>query len=613
MPGYIQQNFVPIQPKQSQAVCTIIGVLAPSSTNIVPSVAMPINHQLPISGTNGNESRPLLDLSSTQPAHSSGNIVPQSQVLPSAIPQTASTAPVYSTVNMTTQSQLSSAVASQTTSSQPVQNSVNLIPENQLPTLTVASQTDVNQPLNSSVNMVPQDQLQTPPSPPIVTQTISSQPVQNSVNPQIDVNQPLNSSVNMAPHDQLQTPPWSPIVTQTTPSQPVQSPPNMVTHIQPLAPTAVISQTTSRSAAQSYVNMTPTNLLPTSSIASQAEFNTLPSRSVNMVMQGQLHTPSGIVSQTVSRPAVPVNNMVPQNTSQSSSSFLVRNTSTLQFDSSVNMVTQNQLPVPTTIFQTVSRPVTQSFINMLPQSQISTIVSASTPSVCSTVNQLPISASFTAGNASPFQGFHNMTTTQLPPTSTILSGSIGRQEQFPISIGPGIPDTNFEQRALFRAPAQVTSMGSSPFTAIRQDLGQVGASFETRRAPPIAGTEGNLNTNMLQASDAGFQMSSGLRDPSTISSSNMTSLSNPPAFPPFWNRWLPSPGLAALADAIDTVQREECTISDTNISNVQVYSLFTIYSEDSFYVSVVIFHLSHSAFTIAAPRYKLSSEIIITA
>jgi hypothetical protein len=460
-----------------------------------------------------------LDLSSTPTVLSSGNIVPQRQSS-AIVPQPESIPPVCSTVNISTQSLLSSAVISQTTSSQPV----NVIPQNQLPTSTITSQAKSNQSLNSSVNMVPQDWLQTPPA----------------------------------------------IVTQTTLSQSVQSSGNMVTQLNRLsAPTAIVPQAASRPAAQSYVNMIPQNLLPTLTIASQTESNPLLCSSVNMVTRNQLQPPSDMFSQTVSRPAaqIPVNMVLP-NVLLTSTSFVPRNTSTSLFDNSVNMVTQNQLPAPVTaVSWTAPRPAAQNFVNMLPQSQAPSSVSttAYTPPVISAATQLPISTSFASGIAamSPFQDPLNMMTQNQLHASTSLNtmtqnqlhasaGSMARQGQFSRSIG--VPDTNFEQLA-FRTPV-------------------------SRREPPMAGTDGNVDTSMLQASVTGFQMTnviSGLHDPSTASNSRITSLSNPPDFPASSYRWMQSPGLVTLVDAIDTVQRGDWIPTDANISNDQVYVVYRIF------------------------------------
>ena len=411
---------------------------------------------------------PALDLSSTPTVLSSRNILPQSQLLSSAIfPQTESTPPGCSTVDVATQSLLLSAVFSQTTSSQPV----NVIPQNQLPTATITFQTESNQSLNSSVNMAPQDRYQ-------------------------------------------QTPPA--IVTHTTSNQPVQSSGNMVTQNQLQPPSDKFSQTVSRSAAQIPVNMVLPNLLPTST------------------------------------------------------SFVPGHTSTSLFDNSVDMVTQNRLPAPVTAASwTAPRPAAQNFVNMLPQSQAPSTVSttAYTPPVISAATQLPISTSFASGNAamSPFQDPLNMMTQNQLLASTTASWSMPRQGQFSRSIG--VPDTNFEQLA-FHTPATVT--------AFEQYLGQLGATFEDQRAPPMAGTVENVDMSMLQASVTGCQMTnvfSDSHDSSTVSNSSMTSLSNPPALSASSYRGMHTRGLGALVDAIDTVQRQQhgkCIPTDANISNDQV-------------------------------------------
>jgi hypothetical protein len=225
------------------------------------------------------------------------------------------------------------------------------------------------------------------------------------------------------------------------------------------------------------------------------------------------------------------------------------------------MVTHNQLQAPVAaVSWTAPRPAAQNFVNMLPQSQVPSGVSttAYTPPVFSAATQLPISTSFASGNAamSPFQDPLNMMIQNQLHASTSLNtmtqnqlhasaGSMARQGQFSRSIG--VPGTNFEQLA-FRTPVP-------------------------RREPPMAGTDGNVDTSMLLASVTGLQMTnvvSGLHDPSAASNSRMTSLSNPPDFPASSYRWMQSPGLVTLVDAIDTVQRGDWIPTDANISNDQV-------------------------------------------
>ena len=444
---------------------------------------------------------------------------------PGAMPLDLSSTPtVLSSGNIVPQRQ-SSAIVPQTETTPPVCSTVNISTQSLLSSAVIFQNTS-SQP----VNVIPQNQLP--------TSTITSQAKSN---------QSLNSSVNMVPQDWLQTPPA--IVTQTTLSQSVQSSGNMVTQLNRLsAPTAIVPQAASRPAAQSYVNMIPQNLLPTLTIASQTESNPLLCSSVNMVTRNQLQPPSDMFSQTVSRPAaqIPVNMVLP-NVLPTSTSFVPTNTSTSLFDNSVNMVTQNQLPAPVTaVSWTAPRPAAQNFVNMLPQSQAPSSVSttAYTPPVISAATQLPISTSFASGIAamSPFQDPLNMMTQNQLHAS---AGSMACQGQFSRSIG--VPGTNFEQLA-FHTPV-------------------------SRREPPMAGTDGNVDTSMLQASVTGFQMTnvvSGLHDPSTASNSRMTSLSNPPDFPASSYRWMQSPGLVTLVDAIDTVQRGDWIPTDANISNDQV-------------------------------------------
>jgi hypothetical protein len=370
----------------------------------------------------------------------------------------------------------------------------------------------------SSGNIVPQRQ-----SSAIVPQPESIPPVCSTVN--ISTQSLLSStvishntssqSVNVIPQNQL---PTSTITSQTKSNQSFNSSVNMVPQDRLQTPPAIVTQTTLSQSVQS---------------------------SGNMVTQNQLSAPSDMFSQTVSRPAaqIPVNMVLP-NVLPTSTSFVPTNTSTSLFDNSVNMVTQNQLPAPVTaVSWTAPRPAAQNFVNMLPQSWVPSSVSttAYTPPVFSTATQFPISTSFAAAMP-PFQDPLNMMTQNQLHAS---AGSMACQGQFSRSIG--VPGTNFEQLA-FRTPV-------------------------SRREPPMAGTDGNVDTSMLQASVTGFQMTnvvSGLHDPSTASNSRMTSLSNPHDFPASSYRWMQSPGLVTLVDAIDTVQRGDWIPTDANISNDQV-------------------------------------------
>ena len=434
-----------------------------------------------------------------------------------------------------------------------------LVPTSALPMQGLSS-TNLN---HTSVNTAPQDPTATVNSAvdmaartshlssTVVSQTTPSPQVQNSVhvrpeNPLLPSTVPSPSENCPQFDEMLRTPPWPP--TPRTPNPILTE--NPVTVDQTPAPAAL---------------MTPQNLLPLTTIASQAESNPLHPSAVNMVTEeSPFQTPPNVVSQTVSRPAVqyPVNT-APQNISSSLTHLASRNTAAPQLTSSV---TQNLQLAPTTnVSQAVSRSGAPN-INRQPQSQPPTFSSAPTPSVCSGVQaQFPCQPTLFNTNAStPFQCTFNMPIRSQLPSSSY--GAVARPGQFPRTVSPRLPELNSEQiNALLNQPSS-----SVPFTNnTEQDIAQMGASFGLRRPPLIADTDRNLNTSMLQSPRTGFRVPnvvSGLRDPIMVSSSNITSLPNPPSFPLSSYRWVQSPALAALADAaIDTEQR------DANIPNVQVW------------------------------------------
>ena len=410
--------------------------------------------------------------------------------------------------------------------------------------------------VNSAVNMAAHSHL----SSTVVSQTTPSPQVQNSVhvrqeNPLLPTSVPSPSENCPQFDEMLRTPPWPPTGTWTTPRTP--NPiltENPVTGDQTPAPAAL---------------MTPQNLLPSTTIASQAESNPLRPSAVNVVTQEiPFQTPPNVVSQIVSRPAVqyPVN-MAPQNISSSLAHLAARNTATPQLSSSVDMVTQNQQLAPATnVSPTVSSSEAPN-IHRQPQSQPPTFFSAPTPSICSGVNaQFPCQPTLFNTNAftPASQGTFNM-----PIRSQLRSssyGAVARPGQFPRTVSSRLPELISEQISTFLdQPSR-----SVPFTNnTEQDIAQMGASFELRRPPLIADTDRNLNTSMLQSQRTGFRVQnvvSGLRDPMMVSSSNITSLPNPFPFPLSSYRCVQSPALAALADAaIHTEQR------DANIPNVQVW------------------------------------------
>ena len=156
------------------------------------------------------------------------------------------------------------------------------------------------------------------------------------------------------------------VVAQTKSTPPVQNSGNMVTH-----DTTSLNESTL--AVSSFWNSIAQGLSPAS--VCRTESRPVVDSSVNMVTQSQLPVPSTIVSQISSTPLV---------------------------YSSGNMVAQSPLPLTTSVSQTASRPAVHSFVNVVTQSQLpaqsaSVSQTASTPLMRNSANivqqsQLPMLA-----------------------------------------------------------------------------------------------------------------------------------------------------------------------------------------------------------------------------
>ena len=366
VPGYNQPNFVPIQPKQSLAVLT--GVFASTSSNIIQSVALPVNSvfsaisrpmvRVPASPL------PMQGLSSTNLHHTSGNTVTQEP-----------TTPVNSTVNKAAPGHLSSLVVSQITPSQPVQNAVNARQQNQL--------------LPSSASSSTEHQFETLQTswPSAVTHTTSSQPGpilsenimthdQPSASVVSQAVSTTSASYTMTPENRL---PSATIVPQAEFDLLRPSSVDMVTQGPFPRPLNVVPQTASRPPVQFLVSTTSQNLSSSGPpLIARNTTTPLIQRSVDMIAQSQQLAPTTDVSQTASRSGA-------QN---------------------INCQPQNQLPA---IFS-ASTPSVRSGVNaQLPCIPTSFAASASTPA---------------------FQGTFDVATQSQSPFTLNFSGAVARQGQF---------------------------------------------------------------------------------------------------------------------------------------------------------------------------------------
>ena len=162
-------RYVPIQPKPDLAVPASVGVATASSKNVVTSVAMPTNCQLPLSGLTGIDLRqllcnntPALDLSlssivvappeSTTPVQNSGNMLTQEPL--SAVTFVDESWPPVSVFGNSTAHGSSPALAidSGTETIPPVHSSGssgNIVTQSQVPTFITVSQAASSPPFNS--------------------------------------------------------------------------------------------------------------------------------------------------------------------------------------------------------------------------------------------------------------------------------------------------------------------------------------------------------------------------------------------------------------------------------------------------------------------------------
>ncbi len=395
----------------------------------------------------------------------------------------------------------SSIVVAQTKSTPPVQNSGNMVTQG------TTSLNESSLPVSSSWNSIAQG-----PSPASVSRT--------ALGPLV------YSFVNMVTQSPLPVP--STVVSQVSSTPSVSG--NVILQ-NPLPLTTIVSQTASRPAVHSFVNMVTQNQLPAPSTSvSQTALTPLLQNSANMLQESQLPM-LATVSPTSSTP-------LPQN--------------------SANMVQQSQLPMLATVPQTISGQQFHSSGNVVPQGQLpSSSETAFGPAVDDsftmlTQNQLPTSTHVVPRYTSmpPFQNSGNMV------EQGQLEGFVSGTANQPI----------------LATPSQIASFKSAPLT-VREVEQSLRVFSEGRATPLIGDTNGNLdisgNRNMLQATGTGFQTTNvimgGLREPYLVSSTNATPPPNTAS-----DMWAQSPGLTTLANASEIVQRGQHIDIIANTSYLQV-------------------------------------------
>ena len=417
----------------------------------------------------------------------------------------------------------SSIVVAQTKSTPPVQNSGNMVTQG------TTSLNESTLPVGSSYNLIAQG-----PSPASVSRT-ELRPV-------------VYSSVNVVTQSQL--PLSSTIVPQISSTPSVSG--SMVAQ-SPLPLTTSVSQTASRPAVHSFVNMVTQNQLPAPSTSvSQTASTPLLQNSANMVQQSQL-------------PMIPTVSQLLQN--------------------SANMVQQSQLPMIPTVSQTASTPLLQNSANMVRQSQLPMLATvpqtiSGQPFHSSVIvvpqGQLP-SSSETAFRPTVDDSFNMVTQNQLPMSTPVVprntsmssfqnSGNMVEQGQLEEFVSGTV------NQPMLATPSQISSFKSAPLTVYEVEQ-SLRAILEGRATPLIGDTNGNLNIsgnrNMLQATGTGFQTTNvimgGSREPYLVSSTNATPPPNTAS--DMWAQFL---GLTALPNASEIVQREQHIDSLANSSNLQV-------------------------------------------
>ena len=284
--GGSQLLYVPILPKPVPTIPASNSVGGESSKDVVMSVVMPTNSQLPASDMTGIDLRQLLcntlDLSSssivvaqtksTPTVQNSGNMVTQ-RPLSAVTFVDESRSPVSTSGNPTAHGPSpASATVSGTETILPVHSSGNMVPQGQLSLSAVVSQTASTPAIHSSDNVVPQNML---PLSAAVSQTASTPSVHSSGN-------------MLPPSSQL---PLSTVVPQTALTQSLQSSVSAVRQSQ-LAMLATVSQNASSRPSYSYFNTVPE--VPT--IVSARDFRLPVGSSANAVMQNLLPVATSCVA-----------------------------------------------------------------------------------------------------------------------------------------------------------------------------------------------------------------------------------------------------------------------------------------------------------------------------
>ena len=334
------------------------------------------------------------------------------------------------------------------------------------------------------------------------------------------------------------------VVAQTKSTPPVQNSGNNVTQ----GTTSLNESTLPVSSSWNSIAQGPSLA---SATVSGTESRPVVDNSVNMVTQSQLPVPSTIVSQISSTPSV---------------------------YSSGNMVAQSPLPLTTSVSQTASRPAVHSFVNVVTQSQLpapsaSVSQTASTPLLQNSANmvqqgQLPMLATVPQTiSGQPFHSFGNVGPQgQLPSSSETairptVDGSFNTvtQNQLPVST-PVVPANTsmppFQNSGNMVEQGQLEEFVSrtvnQPITV--HEIERLRAILEGRATPLIGDTNGNLdisgNMNMLQATGTGFQ------------TTNEVMFGDP--------MWAQSPGLTTLANASEIVQRGQHVDRLASSSSLQV-------------------------------------------
>ena len=203
----------------------------------------------------------------------------------------------------------------------------------------------------------------------------------------------------------------------------------------------------------------------------------------------------------------------------------------LSVHSSGNMVPRNQLPLSAIVSQTASTPAVHSSGNMVPQGQLP--LPAAVPQtaslqsyVCATKqNQLQMLATVSqAASSQPFRTYINTVPQGQLAGNTLMSpfqffGNMVGQDQLQTFGTTGVPDANIEQPIL-DTRSQITSWSS------KQGVGELPAILEAPGTSQLADTYRHVNTNLLQATDTGFQVTnediSDFNHPNIVSDSIAT-------------------------------------------------------------------------------------------